>query len=122
MRAALPPKPLDEDRKKVVVGLGMGLKGKAKGVAKKPVVGRFKQAAVALPDEAEAEAEAAAEEAAAAAPKKEEEVLVDWDQLVCQLCKRKFKERAILQKHPYPNPNPNPNSKPNPNPDPDPDH
>merc|ERR1740136_308509 len=77
----------------------MGLKGKAKGVAKKPVVGLFKQAAVALPDEAEAEAEAAAEEAAAAAPKKEGEVLVDWDQLVCQLCKRKFKERAILQKH-----------------------
>jgi hypothetical protein len=101
VRAALPPKPLDEDRQKVVVGLGMGLKGKAKGVAKKPVVGLFKQAVVALPDEAEAEAEAAAaaEEAAAAAPKKEEEVLVDWDQLVCQLCKRKFKERAILQKH-----------------------
>ena len=81
MRAALPPKPLDEDRKKVVVGLGMGLKGKAKGVAKKPVVGLFKQAVVALPDEAEAEAEAAAAEEAAAVPKKEEEVLVDWDQL-----------------------------------------
>ena len=57
--------------------------------------GLFKQTLAALPDE-EDEAEGAAEEAA---PKKEEEVLVDWDQLICQLCKRKFKERAVLQKH-----------------------
>ena len=51
----------------------------------------------ALPEEDEEEA-AAAEEVAAPKPR-EEEVLVDWDLLLCQLCKRKFKERAILQKH-----------------------
>eukprot|EP00908_Phaeocystis_cordata_P016235 Transcript_27505.p2 GENE.Transcript_27505~~Transcript_27505.p2 ORF type:complete len:576 (-),score=232.97 Transcript_27505:34-1761(-) len=82
-----------EEGQKVVLGLGVG-KGLAKSKAKKPV-GLFKQTLAALPDE-EDEAEGAAEEAA---PKKEEEVLVDWDQLICQLCKRKFKERAILQKH-----------------------
>lgn len=85
---------LEEGHVKVVLGMGKPGKAGAKGkglLVKKP--GLFKQT---LEDKAAVLEEDAVEEAP---PKKEDEMLVDWDQLICQLCKRKFKERAILQKH-----------------------
>ena len=91
-KAAAEPAPLVENHSKVVLGLGKGKKGVAR--ATKQPVGVFKQAVA----EEEAPEEKAAKEAKAKLAE-EEAAMVSWEDLICNFCRRKFKDAATLTKH-----------------------
>jgi len=94
--AAEPPPPAEaaplvENHSKVVLGLGKGKKGVAKVV--KPVA-VFKQAVA-----EEETAEQVAEKEWLAQLKAEQSAMVDFTTLICNFCRRKFKDGATLTKH-----------------------
>ena len=102
--------PLEDNHKKVVLGLGIGkgLGGKAKKAAA-PALAKPAAFAVADADDDGAGGTDAARpllhhHAQAAERKRQEQrsaeaALVDWAGLICQLCKRRLKDRPTLQKH-----------------------